>query len=161
LAVAEGWRLTTAISAHEKAELGEFLRQHFSGRWEREFRFWLSLKDKNSAFWNSLRAKDDSIAGFARLATRGEALAWCPGALRFPLFPGSRDELTDACLGPIGVADHLRGKGVGKVLLGLSLELLFEKESERLCIDWTNAYNYYKPLGLPAVRSYVSAWKDF
>jgi hypothetical protein len=84
-----------------------------------------------------------------------------PGALRFPLVAGGVDQSTDACLGPIGIAAAGRGSGAGKILLGLSLQLLLAKNAERVCIDWTNAYNYYKPLNLPAVRKYWSAVKDF
>jgi hypothetical protein len=84
-----------------------------------------------------------------------------PGALRFPLASGSVDSALDASLGPIGISASERGKGAGKVLLGLSLQLLLDKNAERLCIDWTNAYNYYKPLGLQVVRRYRSALKDY
>jgi hypothetical protein len=84
-----------------------------------------------------------------------------PGALRFPLAAGSVDSPFDASLGPIGISSSERGRGAGKVLLGLSLQLLLDKNAERLCIDWTNAYNYYKPLGLQVVRRYRSALKDY
>lgn len=157
-----GWKLATAISETDLDALGVYLCAEFPGRWEREFRFWRSHAKGARGFWNLLRDESGSIRGFSRLAIRGnEDGGWSPGALRFPLESGTVKKNTDSCLGPIGISGSERGKGAGKVLLGLSLELLFEKKAERVCIDWTNAYNYYKPLGLPAVRTYLSAWKDY
>jgi hypothetical protein len=163
LAAAGELRLETARSAADLDELGAYLKMEFSGRWEREFRFWRERSDAKRAFWNVLRRGPD-ICGFSRLSIRGgEAGGWLPGALRFPLGEGngSVDSATDAALGPIGISSSERGKGAGKALLGLSLQLLLDKNAERLCIDWTNAYNYYKPLGLQLVRKYRSALKDY
>jgi hypothetical protein len=156
----QGLRLETAVADQELDELGLYLKTEFPGRWEREFRFWRGREDTRHAFWNILR-REGKICGFARLGLRGSAEDWCPGALRFPLDEGGKEKNTDACLGPIGISSTERGKGAGKVLLGLSLQLLLHKNAERLCIDWTNAYNYYKPLGLQVVRRYRSAWKDY
>lgn len=159
---ADGWTLNEVHSESELDELDAFMAKEFAGRWTREFRFWRRRTDTKRAFWSVLRQDHGPIKGFARLALRGSGVGgWCPGALRLPFLPGSGDESTDACLGPIGVAVTERGKGAGKLLLGLSLQILLNKRAERVCIDWTNAYNYYKPLGLSVVRKYRSAWRDY
>lgn len=162
LAQSASLRLELVEDADSLDRLQNFLLQEFPGRWEREFRFWRSRSDTKRAFWNVLVHADGSIRGFSRLASRRhEGGGWIPGALRFPLVAEAGCEFTDSCLGPIGIAKIERGKGTGRVLLGLSLELLIEKRAELVCIDWTNAYNYYKPLALPAVRHFMSAWKDY
>jgi hypothetical protein len=156
-------RLETVAGEAGLDELGAYLKREFAGRWEREFRFWREHGGTKRAFWNVLR-RGKEPCGFSRLAVRGSAEGgWLPGALRFPLSEGngSVDFASDAALGPIGVSSSERGRGAGKVLLGLSLQLLLDKNAERLCIDWTNAYNYYKPLGLQLVRKYRSALKDY
>lgn len=160
VAEGDGWKLSVAASPEARAELGAFLRANFAGRWEREFRFWAAREDTGVAFWNLLRDREGQLLGFSRLGLRGsESGAWLPGALRLPLAENAAKS-TDACLGPIGLAPAARGRGAGKVLLGLSLQLLLDRNAERVCIDWTNAYNYYKPLGLPVVRNFRSVWHD-
>ena len=147
-------------TAEAQEDLSAFLRENFAGRWEREFRFWAARADAGAAFWNLLRDGSGQVLGFSRLGVRGGVRGeWLPGALRLPLAEEGLKS-TDACLGPIGLAAAARGRGAGKVLLGLSLQLLLGRGAERVCIDWTNAYNYYKPLGLPVVRSFRSVWHD-
>ena len=157
---AAGLALATATEG-ELAELGEYLRNEFPGRWEREFRFWRALPEPRRAFWNILR-RGSRICGFSRLAIRGSGEGgWHPGSLRLPVRPGTVDPAREASLGPIGISLGERGRGAGKALLGLSLQILLDKNAEQLCIDWTNAYNYYMPLGLEVVRRYRTAHKDY
>lgn len=157
------WRLEPATSEEQKKVLQDFLRKEFPGRWEREFRFWLSREGMERSAWlNLFFGKEDRPRGFARLSFRGEREGgWCPGALRLPAVAEAGISKFDSCLGPIGMASTERGKGNGRVLLGISLKYLLENHAQTVCIDWTNAYNYYMPLRLPVVRSYQSAWKQF
>ncbi|MBW7416523.1 hypothetical protein J9A19_25120, partial [Escherichia coli] len=76
------------------------------------------------------------------------------GAMRLPLAAGAARADTDSCLGPIGISKDERGRGAGKILLGLSLHELSLQSAEPTCIDWTNAYNYYTPLGFEIVRRF-------
>lgn len=146
----------------ERTALHAFLAREFPGRWTREFEFWRSRSDTRRGFWATLQ-QSGTIMGFARMAVRnrvkGEEMAWCPGALRLPLRRESRPDLHDSCLGPIGVAASGRGKGSGRVLLGLVLEKLREEGAERICIDWTDAFKYYEPLCFEKARQYRTAWK--
>lgn len=158
----------TLVMAHGEEDfhlLAEFLLKEFPGRWEREFRCWKSRADTRRAFWNLLRDDNGRLLGFSRLALRGNIplleSGWTPGAIRLPLddvSPGRH--YADSCLGPIGISATERGRGTGKILLGLSLQLLLLNKADRVCIDWTNAYNYYTPLGVRFLRKFHSTWKD-
>jgi len=155
------WDLVEVKTESGTVELGSFLEKEFPGRWSREFIFWKGREDTRCAKWFYLRNKNvEGIRGFARLSMRGDKSdVWFPAALRMPLLTGKSEN--DSCLGPIGMAAAERGKGNGRVLLAKSLEYLLRQNAQTLCIDWTNAYNYYIPLGLPVVRKYRSAWKVF
>lgn len=158
-------RLDRAESAGDSLELGEFLLKEFPGRWEREFRFWKTAPDTSRAFWNLLRDSRGKLLGFSRLALRGRipdlGSGWSPGALKLPLDDKSPARAyADSCLGPIGISATERGRGAGKILLGLSLRELSLNKADRVCIDWTNAYNYYIPLGVRYLRKFHSTWKE-
>jgi hypothetical protein len=157
--------LTTAKGDSEFAELGMFLLKEFPGRWEREFRCWKNREDTKRAYWNILREKSGKVLGFSRLAVRGRIpdlnTGWNPGALRLPIDDMLAQRLNlDSCLGPIGISASERGRGAGKILLGLSLQNLLINKADRVCIDWTNAYTYYTPLGVTFLRKFHSMWKD-
>lgn len=155
-----GWKLLD-LEPERYSDFSNYLQTEFPGRWAREFQFWL-LQKNSPAFWNELRNSQGALMGFSRLAMRGSReLGWMPGALRLPHHPLGPLVHTDSCLGPIGISASERGKGAGKFLLALSLQKLLMRGAVRVSIDWTNAYNYYKPLGLQMVRNYNSAWRDF
>ena len=160
LAHEKGWQLSELQEDRFK-DFSSYMMKEFPGRWSREFLFWQNLENKNGVFWNELLDEKGNTKGFSRLAKRGSVANWNPGALRLPLFPEGPDSDTDSCLGPIGISASERGKGAGKFLLALSLQKLLMRGAVRVSIDWTNAYNYYKPLGLKMVRNYMSAWRDF
>ena len=157
----EDWSLAKLEEEDALDELGSFLLKEFPGRWTREFHFWRERSDTKCANWFSLKNKNEMcLRGFARLSLRGKKSGeWFPAALRMPFSTGKSE--FDSCLGPIGMAAAERGKGNGRVLLAKSLEYLLSQNAQTLCIDWTNAYNYYIPLGLPVLRKYRSAWKVF
>lgn len=159
---ATGLRLDLAESAADEQALAEFLLREFPGRWEREFRCWRARSDTRRATWHLLRDSGGVVLGFSRLAMRGPRLHedWTPGALRLPGAEKASRLLTDSCLGPIGISATARGRGAGKILLGLSLKHLLLQGAKTICIDWTNAYNYYTPLGVRVLRKFRSTWKD-
>lgn len=152
----------TEVGPERESALAEFLVREFPGRWEREFRFWKNRPDTGRAFWNLLQDSGGKAVGFSRLAFRGRIpdlqQGWNPGALKLPL--GKARSYADSCLGPIGISASERGRGAGKILLGLSLKKLRQIGAEDLCIDWTHAYNYYTPLGVRVSRKFHSMWKD-
>ncbi len=147
----------------EKIKMIDFLKTEFPGRWLREFLIWDQRLDTKRALWFGLK-KDRKFVGFARIGVRKNFLptdqGWTMGALRFP--PGAENVFSDSdgCLGPIGVAESERGKGSGKVLLGLALQELRSRNTKQICIDWTNAFKYYERLNFKRVRNYQGAWKQ-
>jgi hypothetical protein len=156
-----GWALCRVESQEQKSGFGDFLKREFKGRWEREWKFWNQQPDTGRAFWNVLLGEAGSVLGFSRLAVRGlvcpQESGWNPGSLRLPLSDAGDWQDTDSCLGPIGVAATERGRGVGGVLLGLSLLELQKAGGSRVCIDWTNAHEFYAPLNFCEARKFQSA----
>ncbi|MGZ3737043.1 MAG: hypothetical protein ACXVC0_18880 [Bdellovibrionota bacterium] len=156
-----GWSLREVSSGEDHAELTAHLLREFKGRWSREWEFWQSRDDADRAFWNLLRDEKGNVLGFSRLARRGRVKdGLTPGAMRLSLSSGGGWSDTDSCLGPIGINKSERGRGAGKILLGLSLHELSLQGAELTCIDWTNAYNYYTPLGFEIVRKFHCLWKE-
>ncbi len=159
-----GWSFAELGGHRDREDLDDFLAREFPGRWTREWRGWRDRRDAGRAFWNLLRDEKGALLGFSRLGCRGRhepfSEGWNPGALRLPLAAEGGRKNTDSCLGPIGIAASERGRGAGKILLGLSLHELSLQGAELTCVDWTNAYNYYTPLGFSIVRRYVSFWKN-
>lgn len=146
----------------EHTLLDQFLAKEFPGRWHREFLFWTRNSNRSKSRWLTLLDSERSAIGFARISKRSFAdqiSDWTPGALKLPIRPGASPVPSDGTLGPIGIANSHRGKGSGKVLLGLTLQALRQNQVERICIDWTNAFKYYEPLGFERIRSYQSLWR--
>jgi len=162
---ARGWEFHGLRDARDREEMDAFLLREFKGRWHREWRMWVeNEEDCARAFWHLLRDEHGKVLGFSRLAKRGRfaipAAGWTPGAMRLPLAAGVPRSDTDSCLGPIGISKDERGRGAGKILLGLSLHELSLQSAKLTCIDWTNAYNYYTPLGFEIVRRFHCLWKE-
>lgn len=145
------------------AELEAFLKREFGGRWWREWRVWSRRGDIRRALWGVLRNERGAIIGFSRLAVRGRSLplseGWNPAALRLPLAIGASRDPMDACLGPIGVSGAERGRGAGGILLGLAVHQLRLLGADMACIDWTDAYRFYEPLGWRVARRYSTISK--
>lgn len=154
------------VTTPEDISIAEsFLAKEFPGRWTREFKFWAASREETRrSYWRLLRTNDGEVIGFARMTIRGRSLplerSWTPGALRMPtqFEQPLHISTTDCSLGPIGIASSQRGQGTGKVLLGLVLESLRNSPTERICIDWTNAFKYYEPLKFEVARRYWTAW---
>jgi hypothetical protein len=160
-AARRGWTLRPAETASDREALGAFLLREFPGRWHREWRFQLARSDAGRAFWSLLRDESGTVLGFSRLAKRGRiAGGWTPGAMRLALSAEEARSGTDSCLGPIGISKSERGKGAGKILLGLSLQELRSQGAALTCIDWTDAFAYYAPLGFAVARRWRCVWKD-
>jgi GNAT superfamily N-acetyltransferase len=144
-----------AASPEDLDGLESFLGKEYPGRWSREFKFWRSRSDTKKAQWHLLQDSQKTLLGFARIALAGQSISgWNPGALRLPL--ANQYQQTDSCLGPIGLAASEQGKGLGRVLLGLTLRQVRELGGQKICIDWTNALRFYAPLGFNLRNRYWS-----
>ena len=71
-----------------------------------------------------------------------------------PLFWAARRRPMAGGLGPIGVAASLRGHGLGKALLAISLGRLRDLGLIDVVIDWTVLTGFYGPFGF-------SPWMTF
>lgn len=143
-------------------QLNNFLLREFPGRWHREYLFWKDRQDTRRSWWMNFYQQGETHIGFARLSHRGRSDLpddWTPGALRLPIEESNTWNKSDGSLGPIGVAQDQRGKGSGKALLGLVLQALRQNSVDRICIDWTNAFKYYEPLGFKRSRNFFSSWR--
>lgn len=140
-----------------------YLQNEFPGRWVREYQIWKNRRDTSKSWWMIFRQNKNDIVGFARLSQRGHDKpenSWTPGALKFSLSENHGWKDSDGSLGPIGVSRSHQGKGYGKALLALVLQALRQKSVDRICIDWTNAFKYYEPLGFAQSRNYLSSWRN-
>lgn len=149
-------------SEEEFKKMELYLSEEFPGRWTREFIYYSELRQKAANLaWFFFYDEQKNILGFSRLGKARDLTdkqIWFPGALRLPYVNGQEKKMPDSCLGPIGITKSFRGKGLGNILLALTLENLMRVNAELLCIDWTDAYNYYKPLGLEEVRRIRNAF---
>ena len=59
-------------------------------------------------------------------------------------------------LGPIGVAEDIRGNGYGNALLGAALTELKSRGVEKCIIDWTGLVEFYGKHGFEVTRTYDS-----
>jgi GNAT superfamily N-acetyltransferase len=89
------------------------------------------------------------VAGFATLHQRGDAPLFGPRFWEGLLEPSSGG------LGPIGVVERLRGRGLGRALLAVALDALHERGIRDCVIDWTGLLGYYGPFGFTPWKTYV------
>jgi GNAT superfamily N-acetyltransferase len=91
----------------------------------------------------------DAIAGFATIHRRG------PGPLFGPRFWEDLLERASGGLGPIGVVARLRGRGLGRALLAVALDVLHARGVRDCVIDWTTLLDYYGPFGFRPWKTYL------
>lgn len=78
--------------------------------------------------------------------------------------PSDLDELYGSfwgSLGPIGISEEIRGKGLGKRLLHDSLQFLQRRGAHNVLIDWTVLKDFYGEFGFKPWRTYCGASKRF
>ena len=89
------------------------------------------------------------IAGFATIHQRGD------GALFGPRFWEGLLRPASGGLGPIGVVERLRGRGLGRALLAVALDTLHERGVRDCVVDWTTLLGYYGPFGFSPWKTYL------
>lgn len=132
-------------------EAQEFYLKYFPGRWEYEFR--QAWADGVLDGLVLLKVKG-VVKGFAKIYDAqskyiGPNIYW--GELLARPYGG---------LGPIGVARDERGKGLGMELLYRSLLLLWERDVQEICIDFTNLVDFYGKLGFKPWKEYLRYVKE-
>ena len=127
-----------AYKGEEDALLG-FLQQEFPGRWRYEVeRALIEGKpyEEILLLWNREQTK---VQGFCMLGKE----------------PDGRGKL-----GPIGIAQQIRGEGVGEYLLCKSLLQLKNQGRNRVNIDWTILTKFYGKFGFLPGRTYCGAYVE-
>jgi GNAT superfamily N-acetyltransferase len=124
------------------AALNAFLETAFPGRWARDVRqFLASGGDPGTVMTLDV---DGAIEGFAWLHPPGSS-----GALRWA---GFAPEV--AALGPIGVSEAVRGRGLGLGLLAAGLGWLAAEGARDTVIDWTTLLEFYGRVGFEPWLAY-------
>ncbi len=130
----------------EAQGLLEFVSREFSGRWWWETRRFLELGGDSRELM--LLREAGGISGFCHVFTPcsqviGPCISWAP--LLGRRYGG---------LGPIGIAEGSRKRGLGMALLCRSLEYLKSQGARRTVIDWTTLLGFYGKLGFVPWKSY-------
>jgi predicted N-acetyltransferase YhbS len=129
-----------------------FLGRAFPGRWR---------YDMTEAFARGASVEDvlvledraGSVEGFLASWHFGSALLG-PGAHWYPAL-GERF----GSMGPLGIAESLRGRGLGLALVAAGMAALKERGVEESAIDWTELVDFYGKLGFRVWKSYWR-WED-
>jgi GNAT superfamily N-acetyltransferase len=91
-----------------------------------------------------------AMAGFATLHQRGN------GPLFGPRFWEDLLEPSSGGLGPIGIVESLRGRGLGRAFLAASLDTLHARGARDCVIDWTTLLDFYGPFGFRPWKRYLN-----
>ena len=139
--VTDGFENDWTVCAYdgEQEAFLAFLGKEFPGRWRYEVEWALKEgKDHREIvlLWNPQKTK---VFGFCMLGKE----------------PDGRGKL-----GPIGIAEEIRGKGVGEYFLCKCLQHLRKLGRDRTNIDWTILTKFYGKFGFLPARTYCGAYKE-
>jgi predicted N-acetyltransferase YhbS len=132
----------------------DFLGREFPGRWH---------LDAIEALDAGMRGRDlallreeasDRIVGFSRIYD-DESPVLGPG-----LYWRALMGVSPGALGPIGVSESARGKGLGLALLRLCLEELAGRGVRAMVIDWTDLAGFYAKMGFGPWKAYQYCSKE-
>ncbi len=128
--------------------LKAFLDREFAGRWCYDVDQKIQKEGKPDSVFGLFVG--GALEGFARIQTYNDKVRMAGACWHLDL----GDQW--GSLGPIGVAEHLRGEGYGNALLGKALEHLKAQGVKRCIIDWTNRVDFYAKHGFEPTRRYKS-----
>ena len=136
-----------ALEGSETQQLDGFFKECFPGRWD--FEVMGFLKHGGAPENVIVLMQEDEIVGFSKID-----------------ISGSEDDLliygpSRGSLGPIGVSEAVRGKGLGKKILLDSLKILKQRGARNVIIDWTVLKDFYGQFGFKPWRTYRGAYKQF
>lgn len=141
-----GDTLVRPIAMAEKPVLEKFLSKEFPGRWTHDVMDKIDVEGRTENIYGLFIA--DRLEGFAFTQdwTHKKPINGCVWHL----------DLGDRWggLGPIGMAEGMRGKGLGDSLLAGALMGLKKKGVRRMIIDWTGLVKYYGGHGFTVNRRY-------
>lgn len=131
---------TTRFKAEYYSKLEYFFDKTFPGRWKQEIMEYLATEKENPKDL-FIFFKEEEIIGFCKV------------------FPGIKDRNIAGGLGPIGIDEDSRGKGLGNRLLNDSLQLLKEGGAGNILVDWTILKDFYGQFGFKPFRTYLGGYK--
>ena len=91
----------------------------------------------------------DMMLGLAVLHQRGNRPLFGPRFWEGLLEPSSGG------LGPIGIVERLRGRGIGRALLAAGLDTLHARGVRDCVIDWTTLLDFYGAFGFRPWKAYI------
>ncbi len=133
----------------DEAILERFLVQEFPGRWHYDAMRKLALEPEEI----DLLIEDGACVGFSYTQSPRSSRPIGGARWRLSLGPEWRT------LGPIGVSESVRGRGLGHALLGASLQRMAESGGRQCLIDWTTLLGFYGRHGFQPTRIYRPASK--
>ncbi|MCL6473719.1 MAG: GNAT family N-acetyltransferase [Firmicutes bacterium] len=129
-----------------------FLQKEFPGRWYYETVKRLEVEDTPRDIL--ILVQGDEVVGFCHTFHRGSkrigpSIYW-------------RKLLGEAYggLGPIGLAESTRGKGLGLALLCKGVEYVQQQGAQRMAIDWTDLVDFYGKIGFRVWKRYHSSSRN-
>ncbi len=137
--------------AGDLVELTKFFDAEFPGRWKYDCLQKWNL-DGPDAIMGLFEG--EACVGFALLQRDGTPLP-IGGAVW-----GASMGANWGSLGPIGVAQSVRGRGLGDALLAAGLMELKRRGAQRCIIDWTTLVDFYGKHGFAVNRTYKSLVKN-
>ena len=126
-------------------ELMRFLDAEFPGRWAYEVDTAIKTNKNPSEIVLLFDKRDNKVVGFCMLTSYKDDEGKKTG------YGG---------LGPIGIAEALRGRQVGNFLLRESLVQAKLNGITRVNIDWTILVKFYGQFGFRVKRTYIAAYKE-
>jgi predicted N-acetyltransferase YhbS len=146
-AVVEAGASVTPCEPEDVPALMAFLRAEFPGRWRFDTERCLALGGAPQDVMILRRSPD--VLGFAQIYHRRSAFLGPP--IHWHRLMGTHY----GGLGPIGIAAGVRGRGLGKALLQLSLQHLAGLGVTDAVIDWTTLLAFYAKVGFTPWKSYA------
>lgn len=139
-----------AAGEDDRSRLLAFLLAEFGGEWWHETGWFLAEGGAPSDIL-LLRDRHGTILGLARTHTPRTR------PIGPPHFWSGRRPANAGGLGPIGIAERLRGQGLGLVLLTAALDRLRRMGLSDVVIDSTSLLGFYGPLGFEPWITYRHA----
>lgn len=137
---------TKVMLEEQKDKLNTFFDETFPGRWKAEI---FDYIEHGGALKNVLLLwQREKIVGFCKVFI-SEAISDLD-------FVRGKNW---GSLGPIGISEEVRGKGLGNRILYDSLKDLQIRGAKNVIIDWTILKDFYGQFGFTPLRTYRGAYK--
>lgn len=136
-----------ALTLDDREALVEFLEREFPGRWRHDVIDKIDVEGRMD-FVLGLFVKG-RLEGFAHTQDSSHGAPVCGAVWKVSL--GEKW----GTLGPIGVSESVRGKGLGHAILAFGLADLKRRGVGRALIDWTTLGDFYGRHGFEVTRRYT------